>query len=130
MQRVSVVVMLGLLGFAGLANAQAAESGDPVSGRWMGDPGLSETSRSALTFDLVFDGNSRVSGSVTGPGPATFRTGSFDRATGALRLEVDVGDTGSTALFPFESSAVGGMVTGRVNGNGHTGTFRLTRAGA
>jgi len=130
MRASGLVLVLWLLHFAGAGTAQSADAtADPVSGRWTGDIGLSEAGRTPVTFDLTFDGSTSVSGSVTGPGPATFRSGTFDRATGTLKLEVDVGDGGALSRFSFEGIAVGGMATGRVNGNGQSGTFRLTRAG-
>ena len=127
LRRLVVACCVLLVGgtIAALLSAQAT---DPITGTWAGDIGL--TNRHLVTFDLKFDGAGAVSGtSVNGPGPAKFKLGSFDPKTGALRIEVAV-DDGTPAPFVFEGVAVNAVATGRVSGNGQTGTFKLTRNAA
>jgi DinB family protein len=107
----------------------AQSATDPVSGRWSGDIGLNHANRHPVTFDLKFDGKSAISGTVTGPGPAQLRSGSFDPQTGAFKLEVEVGD-GTPSRMIFDGFAVKGMATGRVTDGNQSGTFRLTIADA
>jgi uncharacterized damage-inducible protein DinB len=112
------------------ADPVLAQSSDLISGTWTGDIGLDLTNRHPVKFELKFDGKI-ISGTVTGPGPADFRTGTFDLTTGALKLEVDVKDDGgSSKRFVFEGTAVNGIATGRVNDGTQTGSFRIARAGA
>ena len=66
---------------------------DPISGTWTGDIGLYLSPRH-IKFDLKFNGKSAISGTITGPGAADFKTGTFDPNTGALKLEVDVREDG------------------------------------
>jgi hypothetical protein len=110
------------------ASLQAQSAADPVSGTWTGDIGLDLTTRHPVKFELKFDGKSTLSGTVTGPGPADFKTGSFDATTGALKLEVDVKDDGGTPKrFVFEGTALSGMATGRVSDGTQVGSFRIVR---
>ena len=105
-------------------------AGDPISGTWTGDIGLDLTNRFPIKFELKFDGTGAITGTVTGPGPADFKSGSFDLKTGALKLEVDVKDDGGGAAkrFVFEGTAISGLATGRVNDGTQTGSFRIAKA--
>ena len=124
-------VLLAAIGLTASAlSAQNNTASDPISGNWKGDIGLNEVTRHPVTLQLRFDGTSAISGTVTGPGPAVLRSGTFDPTTGAFRLEIGVPDNAQQSPFVFEGIAVKGMATGRVNGNNQTGTFRLTRDGS
>jgi uncharacterized damage-inducible protein DinB len=115
------------------AQSISAQSGggaaDPISGIWTGDIGLTLTNRNPVKFELKYDGTA-ITGTVTGPGPAEFKSGTFDPTTGALRLEVDVKGDGASARFVFEGVAVNGMATGRVNDGKQIGSFRITKVAA
>jgi uncharacterized damage-inducible protein DinB len=130
MKYASLLLASSLLMAAGPSAAQsAARSTDPISGTWTGDIGLTLTDRSPLKFELKFDGVSVLSGTVSGPGPADFKTGTYDATTGALKLEVDVKDDGgSSKRFVFEGTAVNGLATGRVSDGTKFGSFRINRA--
>lgn len=114
------VLSLGTPGFA--------QSNDPISGTWTGDLGLDLANRHPIKFELKFDGTSAITGTVTGPGPADFKSGTFDAKTGALKLEVDVKDDGGARRFVFSGTAIDGMATGRVDDGTQTGSFRITKA--
>jgi len=103
-----------------------AAASDPISGTWTGDIGLDLTNRNSIKFELKYDGKA-ISGTVTGPGSAEFKSGTFDPTTGALRLEVDVRDDAAPTRFVFEGVAVNGTATGQVNDGKQTGSFRITR---
>ena len=115
---------------ASVATPSAALSQDPVSGTWTGDIGLTLTQRMPIKFELEFDGTSAITGTVTGPGPADFKSGTFDPNTGMLRIEVNVTDQDGAKLFLFEGFAINGMATGRVKDGNQTGTFRITKGAA
>ena len=115
---------------ASVATPSAALSQDPVSGTWTGDIGLTLTQRMPIKFELKFDGTSAITGTVTGPGPADFKSGTFDPNTGMLRIEVNVTDQDGAKLFLFEGFAINGMATGRVKDGNQTGTFRITKGAA
>ncbi len=116
---------------ASVVPPSAARAQDPITGTWTGDIGLTLTQRSPIKFELKFDGISAVTGTVTGPGPADFKSGTFDPNTGILRLEVNVKDQDGSKVFLFEGMAVNGMATGRVKDGTQTGSFRITKgAGA
>jgi DinB family protein len=130
LRRRLIVACCVLLVNGTIAAPLSAQATDPITGTWAGDIGLTDTNRHLVTFDLKFDGAGAVSGTiVNGPGPAKFKLGSFDPKTGGLRIEVAV-DDGTPAPFVFEGVAVNGVATGRVSGNGQTGTFKLTRKAA
>ena len=111
----------------------AAQSGgtvDSISGTWVGDMGPSETRRISITVTLKFDGQTSVSGTITGPPqPGEIKVGTFDPKTGALKLEVEIKADGNAFQVVFEGTIVSGTATGRVNGNNQTGNFKMTKSG-
>jgi hypothetical protein len=123
-----------VLACCALLSAQSLRSqtpaSDPISGTWTGDIGLDLTTRHQVRFDLKLTGASTITGTVTGPGAADFKGGTFDPKTGALKLEVDVKEDGGATRFVFEGTAVGGTATGRVNDGRQIGSFRLMRGAA
>jgi hypothetical protein len=112
---------------ASVVPPSAGASQDPISGAWTGDIGLTLTQRMPVKFDLKFDGTSAITGTVTGPGAADLKAGTFNPTTGALRLEVDVRNDAGAQRFIFEGTAVNGMATGSVNDGTQIGSFRITR---
>jgi hypothetical protein len=91
--------------------------------------GPDEASRQPITVALTFDGKA-VSGTITGPPyPGRIRTGTFDSATGALKLEVIVEDEAKTVVL-FEGKVDQGTATGRVSFNNRTGVFSISKTGA
>lgn len=112
------------------ATALIAQNSDPVSGTWTGHIGPGTAPQFAVTLDLKFDGKSAVSGTVSGfPTPGEVKSGTFDPATGALKLQL--GETGNTqVMLEIEGTVVLGSVTGRgLAGGSETGTFKFTKAG-
>jgi len=106
----------------------ATPAADPVSGIWNGHMAR-EGDRQPLTITLKFDGSS-MSGTVEGPpNPGSIRRGTFDKASGALKFEVEVEDTAKT-VATFEGKIVNDKATGSVTLNGQTGTFSLTKGTA
>ena len=123
----SLLLAGGLLVAAGTSAAQSAGA-DPITGTWSGDAGLNLTDRTPIKFELKFDGNAVVTGTITGPNAPEFKAGSFDTTTGALRLEVELKDGGSAgARFVFEGTAIAGVATGRVSDGTRIGSFRISR---
>ena len=105
----------------------AAQS-DPISGTWAGDIGLDLVNRLPLKFELKLEGAASLTGSITSQAPATFKTGSFDATTGAIRIELVRTDGGTP--FILEGTAISGVATGRVSDGTRTGSFRLARVDA
>jgi hypothetical protein len=127
MKRIPHVLALCVLVSAQPILAQAGvATTDPISGTWTGDIGRNDSERFSVRFEFKFDGRTAITGTVTGPGSATLKSGSFDPSTAAFRLEVDVADGGLTV---FEGTAVNGMATGRVIRGNERGTFRLAKSG-
>jgi hypothetical protein len=88
-----------------------------------------DTSRVPITITLKFDGSS-MSGTVTGPPkPGLIRTGTFDKATGALKFQVEVQDDSKT-IATFDGKVVNDQATGSVTIQGQSGTFSLTKGAA
>ncbi|HJU75393.1 MAG TPA: DinB family protein [Gemmatimonadaceae bacterium] len=110
--------------------ALAAQGSDPITGTWTGHIGPGATPQFAVTMDLKFDGKSVVTGTLTGlPSPGDVKRGTFDLATGALRLEM--GESGQAAArLILEGTVVLGSVTGRVTADNQTGTFRIAKGAA
>ncbi len=112
------------------ATTLLAQSSDPVSGTWTGHIGPGTNPQFAITLELKFDGKSAVTGTVAGfPTPGEVKTGTFDPATGALKLEM--GETGNAqVMLVAEGTIVLGKATGSVKGDNQTGVFTITKAAA
>ena len=130
----SLIVASCVVMSAGTVVAQAPQAPgaatDRISGTWTGDIGLTEDNRIPVTFELKFDGTSAVSGAINAPAPVRLLGGTYDPKTGVLKLELEVNEDGKPAPFSFDGFAVNGLATGRVNGKGQTGTFRLAKSAA
>jgi hypothetical protein len=101
---------------------------DPVSGTWKGQLDVPNAPAPvAITMELKFDGKSAVTGTFAGlPNPGDVKTGTFNAKTGTLKLEL--GKTGNGAvLLTLEGTVVKGTATGRVNGEGGTGEFKIVK---
>jgi uncharacterized damage-inducible protein DinB len=112
-------------------SAATLSAQDPVTGTWTGHIGPGTAPQYAVTLELKFDGKSAVTGTVSGfPTPGDVKSGTFDPATGALKLQL--GETGNTqVMLEIEGTIVLGSVTGRgLAGGSEPGTFKFTKAGA
>ena len=102
----------------------AKEKADPVSGTWSGE--LAPPGGVPVTLNLKFDGKSVVSGTIAGfSNPGDVKTGTFDPATGALKLQLGKTDD-SAVLITLDGTVKDGQVTGRVTGE-VTGDFKLEK---
>lgn len=106
----------------------AKATADPISGTWTGElvrEGASEPR--PITMELKFDGKSAVSGTVSGlPNPADVKAGTFDPKTGTLKLQL--GKKGeSEVLLILDGAVAKSTATGRVSGDGGTGTFKIAK---
>ena len=113
------------------ATALLAQNADPVSGTWTGLIGPGTSPQFSVTLDLKFDGKSAVTGTIAGfPTPGEVKVGSFDPATGALKLQM--GEAGNTqVMLVAEGTVVLGSATGRVTAaDNSTGTFKFAKGGA
>lgn len=108
------------------APTTAPAAGDPLSGDWGSD---------GVTYlELKFDGKSAVTGTVIWrigehQERAPIRTGSFDTATGALKLEGEAKrpDNGVTASYAIEGKVDKQTVSGTFKFDDRTGSFTFTR---
>lgn len=110
-----------------LARAQKSDAaGDPISGTWTGELVLEGRGPVTITMELKFDGKSGVTGTFTGlPNPGDVKAGTFDRKTGALKLQL--GKTGEAAtLLTLEGTVAKGVAAGRFTGE-ESGTFTLSK---
>ena len=103
-------------------------SEDPISGKW--------GQRGVVFLDLSFDGTEAVNGSIMAGKPsnmAPVAKGTFDRATGALRLEGEATppDNGAVVQYLIEGILDGHEVTVSAEFFGvYAGNHTLTKAGA
>ena len=102
-------------------------SADPISGVWAGQLVWSDKSRTIpISMDLKFDGKNAVTGTVSGlPNPADVKVGSFDRKTGALKLQLGK-KSDAAVLLVLEGAVVKGTATGKFSGD-ESGTFTITK---
>lgn len=105
------------------------QAADPISGKWMGDMApKGAKSRTLVTLELKFDGKT-ITGTIVGlPQPGEVKTGTFNRETGAIKLEASpTGD--STTRLVFEGTVSKGTATGRVtSGTNEMGDFKIRKA--
>jgi hypothetical protein len=103
--------------------------GDPVSGTWTGDWGPSERDRNPVTVQLKFDGKTGVTGTVNpGPNAIALKSGSFDPATGMIKLAADAKDRRGNALsYVIEGKVAGNTMTGSWNHTARKGDFKITK---
>jgi hypothetical protein len=124
-RRLVVMACCVLLAATSMA-AQSKEKAkpDPVSGTWSGE--LAPPGGVPVTLVLKFDGKSAVSGTIAGfSNPGDVKTGTFDPATGALKLQLGKKDD-SAVLITLDGTVAKGQVTGRVTGE-VSGDFKLEK---
>jgi hypothetical protein len=111
------------------ASVFAQRGADPVTGTWTGDWGPSTSDRNPVTVELKFDGKSAVTGTVNpGPNAITLQKGSFDPATGVLKLEADAKDRRGNAIhYVIEGKVASGSATGSWNHDARKGDFKITK---
>jgi hypothetical protein len=101
---------------------------DQLSGVWTGDMGPNATTRFPLRLELKFDGQTAISGTITGPPlPGEIKGGTFDPKTGALKLEVEVKGDGVIHQVVLEGTVVSGLATGRATSANQSGNFKITK---
>lgn len=103
MRRAFLVLAVALiLTSAALAQSGGGAAGDPITGIWTGAVGPGATPNYTVTLTLRFDGASAVTGTAQGAAPddkGVVKNGTFDPKTGALKLEVILGDGAGVATF-------------------------------
>jgi hypothetical protein len=107
--------------------AQSSAKTDPITGSWTGEiKPENDAEGRPITLDLKFDGKSAVTGTLTGlPSPGDVKKGTFDPATGALKLEL--GKTGETdVLLTFDGKVADGKAICKVTGE-ISATLTLTK---
>jgi hypothetical protein len=107
--------------------AAGATQGDPITGIWIGEIVPDSGKRFAVTLRLTFDGNSSVSGTISGlPTPADVKSGVFDRKTSRLRLPLGpVGN--SQVVITLDGTVAKDSAAGRAIDATGEGTFRIAR---
>ena len=106
-----------------LAQSRGAKT-DAISGTWTGT--LVVDRERSITFELKFDGKSKVTGTFTGmPNPGDVKTGTFDPKTGALKLEVGIKGDAAVRLV-FAGKVVKDQAAGTVSGEA-SGEFKIAK---
>lgn len=113
--------------------AQARPARDPLTGSWSGYIGQSEAQPAPAKFQFKLAADGSVTGSVTGPKivPGDIKSGTFDRSTGALKLNVVLhGNNGEGGNVSVDGKVTGDSASGKMILGGTTGFFRLMRDAA
>ncbi|HSA56291.1 MAG TPA: DinB family protein [Gemmatimonadaceae bacterium] len=119
-------LLVALLPSAG-ASGQSAPATDPITGTWIGRIGPGTNPSNPVTLQLRAVGG-EVGGTMTGlDQPGDVRRGSYDAATGAVRLELGITGQEGVQLI-LEGTVVQGTAIGRVTRGNQAGTFVLARA--
>lgn len=110
-------------------------SGDPVSGTWTGDWGITAAIRNQVRLDLKWDGKA-VTGTLHSVNPqradVALQSSSFNPTTGILHLEARVAGErgGATERYVIEGNLLNDSINGSWNPEVSKGFFKLTRATA
>jgi hypothetical protein len=117
-----------LTGSGDAAMADAADSGDPLTGTWSGDWGPSPEHRNEVTLELSWDG-ATLTGTVNpGPDAITLTDTSFDPATGNVMMHAMATNyLGEEAHYTIEGQLDGTSMTGSWNHEGNQGDFSITK---
>jgi hypothetical protein len=122
------VMLIAATTFAQARSGKSAKA-DPISGTWTGTlTPQNAPGPMSVTMELKFDGKSAVTGTASGlPNPADVKAGSsFDPKSGALKMQL--GKTSDSAvLLVLEGTVVKGTASGKVNGDGGAGEFKITK---
>jgi hypothetical protein len=114
-----------------LTHAASGQTKDPLSGTWTGYIGRSEATPTPATLAVKQTADGKLVGTLTGPKlmPGDIKSGSFNAATGGLKLTILVrptsDDAGGEVFFDgrvANDSAIGAMVLG-----GEKGVFKFAR---
>jgi hypothetical protein len=102
-------------------------STDPVSATWTGDWGPSAQDRNPVTLELRWD-STNLTGTINpGEKAVQLSTGSFDPATGAIRMEADTQSFDGPVHYVIEGKVEGSTMTGTWRHERRQGDFRVTR---
>ena len=128
-RRLVVVACLLVVPMLALAQSRGAKDGakrDAVSGTWTGEL-IAQAGRMAVTLQLKFDGKRAVTGTLTGlPNPGDVKSGTFDPATGAIKLQLGRSD-GPAVLITLDGTVAKNTAAGKLSGEPGDGEFKLTR---
>lgn len=127
MKSTGIRIACGVLLLTGSLGAQSKPPTDPVTGTWTGYMAGDNNQRQSITVVLNLAGQ-KVTGTITGPpSPGDITSGTFDAATGALKLEIVVQDESKTPAV-FEGTVTQDSAAGNVSINDQrVGVFNLTR---
>ena len=121
-----LTVLTVVVAAAGAPIAQSPDTAGAVAGIWKGRIGRTPAEAQSITVELKVAGGT-MSGLITGPSsPGEIRNGTFDAATGSLKLDVVVKDSNGTKVS-FDGVVFQGVATGRIAFDGQTGFFSMTR---
>jgi len=125
-RRTLLVAILTLLTVTPAFAQSRGATADPVSGTWTEGPD------DGASLMLKFDGKRNVSGSVGTPhGSYPIKIGTFDRKTGALKLEGEAKKQDGTMVnYVIEGKIEKDTATGKYTFGTDKGDFRMTRAPA
>ena len=134
--RIATMSLLAVALATAPALAQSLNTSDPIVGVWSGWIGETAAHPHAIRFELKRKPDGSLTGTAGGPNltPGVVESGTFDRATGALKMTVKIGsssghgDTGDGAVL--EGRVVGDTASGTVlltNADGQRGIFHLVR---
>ena len=128
MKSKGLALAVGVLLAQSLAAQTATMAGDAITGTWTGFMAR-DTDRVPITVTLKWESNS-ITGKVEGPPRlGIVKSGTFDKASGAMKFEVEVQDDRKTNVT-FDGKLMNDKASGNVLMNGQTGTFSLTRGTA
>ena len=124
----SICVLLSAATTLAQSAGKKDDKADLITGTWTGELTPQGAPKAVqVTMELKFDGKSAVNGTVSGlPNPAEVKKGTFDPKSGALKLQLGK-TSGPEVLLVLEGSVVKGTASGKVNGDGGPGEFKITK---
>ena len=121
-------VLLAVASTFAQARSGKTAKADPISGTWTGmltpqnAPGPMP-----VTMELKFDGKSAVTGTVSGPSESRRRQDRHLRSEDRSAQSAAWQDERQAVLLVLEGTLAKGTASGKVNGDGGAGEFKITK---
>jgi hypothetical protein len=128
MKALTYLLILATVVLFGCASGATSTAADPISGRWTGEWGPSPERQTEVVLELQWDGT-KLTGTINpGSRPSEISKATFDPATKAVTMELDVIDVrGEMDHYSITGKVDGNRMTGTWTRKNGKGTFKISK---